>query len=312
MKNLKLIGMLGLLAIAAGVSTLRRRDRLARVGARQGHEGHLRSVSDLRPDRHGRGRRVRHLRLLQHRLDGQLGRTWPVATCTAINQSMLNVCLSAIAATDCANFDRLPLTLGKCEEATSASRPPPRGDLTAGQLERASVRSARRARPASRRRPGTTSRCRRRGPRSRRPPTAPSLRPPSRCGDRVRADGPARGRPRRRRPVTTNPSGRSSTVTPARRSSRAMATMRSDSLTRSSARSANTVSPSASAAATASAGISSIERNASSPATCVPRSRDARTRTATDGLAHRVARGGDLDVGAHRREHVQRARRGSG
>ena len=66
--------------------------------------------------------------------------------------------------------------------------------------------------------------------------------------------------------------------------------MRSDSLTRSSARSANTVSPSASAAATASAGISSIARSASSPAMCVPRRRDARTRTRPTGSPMRVAR----------------------
>jgi len=40
---------------------------------------------------------------------------WPVATCMSINQSMLNVCLSAIAATDCASFIDFLATLGKCQ-----------------------------------------------------------------------------------------------------------------------------------------------------------------------------------------------------
>ena len=59
--------------------------------------------------------------------------------------------------------------------------------------------------------------------------------------------------------------------------------MRSDSLMRSSARSAKTVSPSAQAAATASAGISSMARNARSPAMRVPRRRLARARTRPTG-----------------------------
>ena len=87
-----------------------------------------------------------------------------------------------------------------------------------------------------------------------------------------------------------------------------MATMRSDSLTRSSARSANTVSPSASAAATASAGISSIERSASSPAIVVPRRRDARDAHAADRLAQRVCRPARSSiVRAHRHQRVERA-----
>jgi hypothetical protein len=40
---------------------------------------------------------------------------WPVATCNEINQQMLNVCLSAIAATDCANFGDFVATLFKCQ-----------------------------------------------------------------------------------------------------------------------------------------------------------------------------------------------------
>lgn len=39
---------------------------------------------------------------------------WPATTCTSINQSGLNVCLNAIAATDC-NIGDLFLTLAKCE-----------------------------------------------------------------------------------------------------------------------------------------------------------------------------------------------------
>lgn len=39
---------------------------------------------------------------------------WPAATCRQINQQMLNVCLSAIAATDCMGFDFVG-TLLKCQ-----------------------------------------------------------------------------------------------------------------------------------------------------------------------------------------------------
>jgi hypothetical protein len=53
---------------------------------------------------------------------------FPVATCTAINQSGLNVCLSAISATDCANFIDFLATLGKCEAVdVCAGAPPPDG-----------------------------------------------------------------------------------------------------------------------------------------------------------------------------------------
>jgi hypothetical protein len=40
---------------------------------------------------------------------------WPATTCTSINQSGLNVCLNAIAATDCTSVADFFLTLGKCE-----------------------------------------------------------------------------------------------------------------------------------------------------------------------------------------------------
>ena len=40
---------------------------------------------------------------------------WPAATCNTIDQVNLNVCLSAIAATDCMNFLDFLATLGKCQ-----------------------------------------------------------------------------------------------------------------------------------------------------------------------------------------------------
>ncbi len=40
---------------------------------------------------------------------------WPATTCTSINQAGLNVCLNAIAATDCTNAVDFLLTLGKCQ-----------------------------------------------------------------------------------------------------------------------------------------------------------------------------------------------------
>ena len=300
--------MLGLIGDRRRRVDLRRRDRLARDGARQGHEGDLRSVPDLRPDRHGRGRRVRHLRLLQHAWAANWEGRWPVATCTAINQSDAERLPERDRRHRLHELRRLPARrwvevasrsrrLRSAPQALSRRRArAPRGAAVAP-----SVRSARRARPASRRRSGTTSRCRRPGRRSRRPPTAPARRPPSRCGDRARA-APYRRRARRPpRPVTTKPSGRSSTATPARRSSRAMATMRSDSLTRSSARSANTVSPSASAAATASAGISSMRAQRQLARDVRRRAGATRARAPPDRLAHARLPRRDLDVGAHRR-----------
>jgi hypothetical protein len=40
---------------------------------------------------------------------------WPAGTCTAINQANFNVCMNAIAATECMGFDFV-LTLAKCQE----------------------------------------------------------------------------------------------------------------------------------------------------------------------------------------------------
>jgi len=41
---------------------------------------------------------------------------WPVATCAAINQSGLGVCLNAIGATDCTSVIDFLATLAKCED----------------------------------------------------------------------------------------------------------------------------------------------------------------------------------------------------
>ena len=49
---------------------------------------------------------------------------WPAATCMAINQSGLSVCLNAIAATDCASFLDFLATLGKCQVEDVCVAPP--------------------------------------------------------------------------------------------------------------------------------------------------------------------------------------------
>jgi uncharacterized protein DUF6184 len=41
---------------------------------------------------------------------------WPAATCTAINQDGLAVCINAIGATECTSVVDFLLTLAKCEE----------------------------------------------------------------------------------------------------------------------------------------------------------------------------------------------------
>jgi len=48
---------------------------------------------------------------------------FPVATCMAINQHGLNVCLNAIAATECTSFVDFLATLGKCEEVDVCVQP---------------------------------------------------------------------------------------------------------------------------------------------------------------------------------------------
>ena len=53
---------------------------------------------------------------------------WPITTCTAINQSGLNVCMNAIAATDCTSIGDFLLTLSKCQEVDVCLPPPSTAD----------------------------------------------------------------------------------------------------------------------------------------------------------------------------------------
>jgi len=115
MKNLKLIGMLGLMAMAAGVSTC--------GGVTDSRESARDKATKATCDRY------QACGLIGSAADdayvtydscnvtwtANWEGAWPIATCTAINQSGLNVCLSAIAATDCANFIDFLATLGKCQ-----------------------------------------------------------------------------------------------------------------------------------------------------------------------------------------------------
>ena len=94
---------------------VRRRDRLARVGARQGDQGDLRSLPDLRPDR-ARRRPTRLTIPAAPSWTANWEQRWPVATCGSINQTGLGVCLSAINATDCTSIIDFLATLGKCED----------------------------------------------------------------------------------------------------------------------------------------------------------------------------------------------------
>ena len=49
---------------------------------------------------------------------------WPASSCPAISQSGFNVCLNAIAATDCANIVDFLVTLSKCEAIDVCMAPP--------------------------------------------------------------------------------------------------------------------------------------------------------------------------------------------
>ena len=116
MKNLKLIGMLGLLAMAAGLSTC--------GGVTDSRETARNKAAKATCDRY------QACGLIGSAADdayvtydscnvtwtANWEGAWPVSTCTSINQSGLNVCLSAIGATDCTNFIDFLATLGKCQE----------------------------------------------------------------------------------------------------------------------------------------------------------------------------------------------------
>ena len=124
MKNLKLIGMLGSLALAVGVSTC--------GGVTDSRESARDKAAKATCDRYqtcgliGSAAGAAYVTYDSCKVTWTANweGAWPVATCTAINQSMLNVCLSAIAATDCANFLDFLATLGKCQEADVCIAPP--------------------------------------------------------------------------------------------------------------------------------------------------------------------------------------------
>lgn len=116
MKNLKVIGMLGLMAMAAGVSTC--------GGVTDSRESARDKASKATCDRYqacgliGADADDAYVTYDSCKVTWTANweGAWPVSTCTAINQSGLNVCLSAIGATDCANFIDFLATLGKCQD----------------------------------------------------------------------------------------------------------------------------------------------------------------------------------------------------
>ena len=116
MKNLKLIGMLGLMVMAAGVSTC--------GGVTDSRESARDKASKATCDRYqacgliGSAADDTYVTYDSCKVTWTANweGAWPVSTCTSINQSGLNVCLSAIGATDCANFIDFLATLGKCQE----------------------------------------------------------------------------------------------------------------------------------------------------------------------------------------------------
>ena len=137
-------------------------------------------------------------------------------------------------------------------------------------------------------------------------------RPPWRCGDRARGRrrrpraAAAEARRRRGRP------GAPRRATPARPSSRASAAMRSDSLTRSSARSANVVSPSARRGRDGQRRdlVDGAQRQLAGDARAAQRAARARARGRPARPSPR--RSARCQVGAHRAQRVERARRASG
>ena len=116
MKNLKLIGMLGLMVMAAGVSTC--------GGVTDSRESARDKASKATCDRYqacgliGSAADDTYVTYDSCKVTWTANweGAWPVSTCTSINQSGLNVCLSAIGATDCTNFNDFLATLGKCQE----------------------------------------------------------------------------------------------------------------------------------------------------------------------------------------------------
>jgi uncharacterized protein DUF6184 len=124
MKNLKLFEMLGLIAMAAGVSTC--------GGVTDSRETARDKATEATCDRYqacgliGSAAGAAYVTYDSCKITWAANweGAWPVATCTAINQSGLNVCLSAIAATDCTNFLDFLQTLGKCQDVDVCVAPP--------------------------------------------------------------------------------------------------------------------------------------------------------------------------------------------
>ena|SRR5215212_1169519 len=116
MKNLKLIGILGVLAMAAGVSTC--------GGVTDSRESARDKATKATCDRYqtcgligtDTGDAYVTYDSCSIAWAANWEGAWPIATCTAIIQSGLNVCLSAIAATDCMSIADFFQTLGKCEQ----------------------------------------------------------------------------------------------------------------------------------------------------------------------------------------------------
>jgi hypothetical protein len=125
MKNLKVIGMLGLMAISAGVSTC--------GGVTDSRESARDKATKATCDRYqtcgliGTDAGDAYVTYDSCSIDwtNNWEGAWPILTCTAINQSGLNVCLSAIAATDCTSIIDFFQTLGKCEQVDVCVAPPP-------------------------------------------------------------------------------------------------------------------------------------------------------------------------------------------
>ena len=127
MKNLKVIAMLGLITMAAGVSTC--------GGVTDSRESARNKATKATCDRFqtcgliGTDAGDAYVTYDSCTIDwnDNWEGAWPILTCTAINQPGLNVCLSAIAATDCANFLDFLATLGKCQEVDVCVQAPAAG-----------------------------------------------------------------------------------------------------------------------------------------------------------------------------------------
>jgi hypothetical protein len=123
MTKLTLFGMFGLVAIAAGVSTC--------GGVTDSRESARDKATKATCDRYDAcgliGPNADDAYVTHDSCMTIWTANWeqrfPATTCNAINQAGLNVCLSAISATDCANFIDFLATLGKCEAVDVCVQP---------------------------------------------------------------------------------------------------------------------------------------------------------------------------------------------